>query len=122
MQKHSAVTAECFSLVQSCNVKLFFGRVVRIDFTKPTCDIDKTHLNTTAGVTLTTTCTDNPNISGIGTCESQHKKIKSTQTYTVTDVAGNSNTCSMAVYSQRQERTRSRTCLKNTTEILPIQD
>ena len=67
------------------------------DRTKPTCSITKSNTNSTAGVTLTTTCSDK-----IGECEkskSIHTGVKSNKTYTVKDKAGNEGSCSASITS-----------------------
>ena len=99
------VRKEVITVEDTPGNKMTVNYKIRIDLTKPTCDITKTHLNTTDGVTTTTTCTDNPDISGIKTCEEQHKKVKDDVEYDVKDVAGNPNTCKKDIYKQRQKAT-----------------
>ena len=82
---------------------------IKLDRKKPSCSITKTNTNTTAGVTLTTSCKDDPadgagNSSGVKTCESRHTGVKSSKTYTVVDNANNSDTCSKTVSSKRQRK------------------
>ena len=97
-------------------------KTIKLDRKKPTCDISKEHRYTTTGVTLKTKCEDKAN-SGVGN-KSGIKKcagtdvngadsytdtktgIKENKKYTVKDVAGNENSCSVTVYDT-QKRTNS---------------
>ena len=81
-------------------------KTLYLDADDPTCSTSKSNLNTPDGVTVSFSC-DN-NTGGTKTnCPSQRTGIKSSDTYTVTDAAGNSNTCSVTVYNKQQKRTKS---------------
>ena len=103
------VRKEVITVEDTPGNKMTVNYKIRIDFTKPTCDIDKSHTYTTDGVTLKTSCKDTPDISGVDYCEKKHTEIKEDKTYTVKDVAGNPNTCKIDVYKQRQSRYKTRT-------------
>ena len=81
----------------------------KIDKTKPSCSTSKSNTYTTGGVTVSIKCTDQSDLSGVNSCPSKKTGIKSSKTYKTTDKAGNSNTCSVTVYSKRQHRNRTRT-------------
>ena len=70
---------------------------VKIDKTKPNCSVTKTSTGGTGGISTSVSCSDS---GGSGyNCPSGSTGLKSNKTYTVTDGAGNSNTCSVSVES-----------------------
>ena len=73
------------------------------DSISPTCTVSKDHLNTTDGVTTHVSCTD----TGTSGCSLSNTtgetRLKMDKTYTVYDAAGNSNNCSISVYSKQQK-------------------
>ena len=78
-----------------------------IDRTDPTCGTSKSHLNTTDGVTVDIACSDGE--SGCSSSNTlRYTEQKRSTTYSVNDNAGNTGSCGVTVYSQRQSR--SRTC------------
>ena len=92
--------------------------ILRIDNVKPTCEVDDYDDECKqSGLSLYVNCKDDisgvntcANVSGGGELESSVEKtgVKSTTTYTVTDSAGNSNTCStksIVVDSKFRKRT-----------------
>ena len=86
-----------------------------LDKSSPNATCTKSHTGYTDGVTFNVTC-DEPTGSGIngqsgcvssGDDQGNHTGVTSTTTYTVKDNAGNTNTCTGTVTSQRQKRTAS---------------
>ncbi len=78
------------------------------DVKKPTCTTTKSNKGTTSGVTVTVKCSD----AGDGCTQSTYTytKVKSSKTYTVTDKAGNTGTCSVSVSSKKETRYQTRSC------------
>jgi len=74
---------------------------IKKDATPPTCSTSKSNLNTTQGVTVGIGCNDNSPSSGIN-CPSTQYGVKASTTYTVSDGAGNTNTCSVSVTATKQ--------------------
>jgi len=74
---------------------------IKRDTVAPTCSTSKSHTGTTDGVTVSISCNDSSPSSGV-TCPSQKTGVKSSQTYTVRDNAGHSNTCSVGVSETKQ--------------------
>ena len=70
---------------------------IQIDTTPPTCKVSKSNTKKTTGVTTSITCSDA--MSGVKTCPSGQKGLKTEKkyTYTVTDKAGNTGSCSTTV-------------------------
>lgn len=73
---------------------------IYIDKTKPTCSVSKTSstVNTTGGVSVTVTCND----TGGSTCATGTQTgsgLKANKTYSVTDKAGNSGSCTATISS-----------------------
>ncbi len=85
-------------LTNTCTKTLYY------DKEDPTCDTSKSNLNTTAGVTVSFTC-DNNTGGSTTSCPTQKTGVKASDTYTVTDGAGNSNTCSVSVSNKKQQGT-----------------
>ncbi len=82
------------------------GSTVKIDKTAPTCTPEKTTINSTSGVSASFTC--DSNLGGSTTnCPGNVSGVTSTTSYTVTDSAGNSNTCSLTVSNKNQKATKS---------------
>ena len=79
---------------------------IKLDRTSPTCSISKSNTWTTGGVSLSTSCSDDR--SGVSSCNGFRSGITSSQTHSVSDYAGNNGSCSVSVYSQRQESHRTR--------------
>ncbi len=85
----------------------------KVDATKPSCSVGSYgNQCKTSGVSCKVTCQDG--FSGLNKCAGASSSpvsksgLKSNQTYTVTDNAGNSNTCTANVSSQTQSRYRTR--------------
>ena len=74
-----------------------------VDKKKPTCTTSKSNTGKTEGVTVKINCSDN---IGCTVVPADDTKVKSNQTYTVEDAAGNKNTCTVTVTAQKQKRTR----------------
>ena len=86
--------------IASCSSTLY------LDADDPTCTPSKSNLNTPDGVTVSFTCDEN--VGGSTTnCPSQDTGVKADKPYDVTDVAGNSNTCTVNVYNKQQKQTKS---------------
>lgn len=93
---------------------------VYVDKQKPTCDGSKSHQNTTDGVTIKYSCSDNGG-SGVKNCPggSDHKEtgIKDTVKYTVYDNVNNYMTCTVKVTSYKQykyiKKNVAKTCTKS---------
>lgn len=77
---------------------------VRIDKTKPSCSINKTKKDSPYGVTIGISCSDGGG-SNVKSCPSGGT-IKKSNTYYVSDYAGNSSSCSVSVSSATQYRKR----------------
>ena len=86
-------------------VKVYIN--ANIDRTNPNCGTKKSHLNTTDGVTVNITCSDEESKCSSSNTLKYTEQKRST-TYSVADNAGNIGYCGVTVYSQRQSR--SRTC------------
>ena len=71
-------------------------KVTNIDKDKPTCSVSKSNTGSEGGVNTSITCNDTGG-SRVASCPSGNSGLKSNKTYTVTDGAGNSNTCSVTV-------------------------
>ena len=85
-------------------------RTVQIDKTSPSCKGSRSNTGTTSGITYTVSCEENGSYqSG---CKDDntgaHTGLKSSTSYTVYDVAGNSDTCEVTV--TRQDQARKKTC------------
>ena len=79
---------------------------VYIDLKPPKCSFEKTSTDTTAGVAVNVTCSEPDGPLGeqsgcvtSGDGQGQHSGIKTQQSYTVKDVAGNTDTCAVTVES-----------------------
>ena len=83
----------------SCSSTLY------LDADIPTCSTSKSHLNEPDGVTVSFTCDENVGGSTT-TCPTQKTKVTKSTDYTVTDAAGNSNTCSVTVSNKQQKQTK----------------
>lgn len=77
---------------------------VYVDKKAPTCTTSKSNEGTTSGVNVSISCNNVGNGSNV-TCPSSENEVKSSQTYTVRDAAGNTSTCNVSVTSQSQKRT-----------------
>jgi hypothetical protein len=98
--KYTGYVKDVSGHTASCNKTLY------LDVDDPWCSTSKGNLNEPEGVTVSFTC-DN-NVGGSGTnCPATRTEIKSSDTYTVTDVAGNSNSCGVTVYNKQQKQTKS---------------
>ena len=81
------------------------------DMVAPTCNVVKSNTGTTEGVKTTVTCSDNS-----GSCEldsTGDTGLKESKTYTATDSAGLTGTCTATVNKQVQYRTvstKAKTC------------
>ena len=91
------------------NCTSYFGNNIKVDKVLPKCDAVKTVVNSESGVDVSVTCTDE--YSGVNKCNRDNvskTNLKAdpekTYTYTVTDVAGNENTCSVTVKKQIQKK------------------
>ena len=83
---------------------------IKIDKSNPTCTVTKSNLNTTGGVTATINCSDNAGVktcAGVNGTQAKKTGLKSSQTYTVTDITGHSSTCKVTVSSRTQYSRRS---------------
>lgn len=78
---------------------------VKVDKTPPSCTATKSNTGKTNGVTATFSCTDEG--SSVVSCTSKKTELKSSQSYSIKDKAGNSGTCSVTVTSETQYRKRS---------------
>ena len=83
----------------------------RID---PVCNFTKTSTGTTAGVSVNVTCEEGIGMAGewvqsncvsSGDDQGSYSGLTSSTNYTVKDNAGNSNTCTVPVTAQKQQRT-----------------
>ena len=86
--------------------------LVQIDKTPPTCTANKSNLNTTAGVSASFSC-DNNSGGSTTNCKENVTGLKSNQSYSISDSAGNTGTCSVTVSSKQQKQTKS--CTKGNT-------
>ena len=93
---------------------------IKLDKTAPSCSTTKSNLNTTDGVTVSISCSENNTsipTSGVSTCagtsatSATKTGVKAAKTYNAVDVAGNSSSCSVSVSSKTQYRKRS--CSEN---------
>jgi prepilin-type N-terminal cleavage/methylation domain-containing protein len=69
---------------------------VYVDKNKPSCSVSKSNAGSESGVNTSVSCSDSGG-SGVSSCPGGHSGLKSGTSYTVTDRAGNSNTCSVGV-------------------------
>ena len=76
---------------------------IYVDKQKPSCSGDKSHQNTTDGVTIKYSCSDHGG-SGVANCPSNESKVKKDRSYTVKDNVGNKMTCSVNVTAYNQYR------------------
>ncbi len=87
-----------------------YGFDVWIDKTAPTCSATKTTVNDTGGVDFSVGCNDSGG-SGVKTCAGSGSNpaainnVTASRQFTVTDNAGNTNSCSSTVSSKKQNRT-----------------
>jgi hypothetical protein len=82
-------------------------RGVYIDKDNPSCTVHKGNLETTGGVSLSISCSDNT--SGVTDCPSGRTGVKTgTYSYTIHDAYGHSARCSTTVNSKVQRRRRTR--------------
>lgn len=77
-------------------------KTIKLDRTNPSCSIKKTSTYNASGVSVKVSCSDG--ISGISSCPGNRSGLKSNKTYSTTDNAGNSSSCSVSIYSTRQYR------------------
>ena len=80
---------------------------IKVDISKPTCSVTKVSDGTTAGVSLSVICTDE---GGSGCSNQNYTGVKSTTTYTVTDGAGNTGTCTATISGVTYTQNRTRSC------------
>lgn len=73
---------------------------VKIDKNSPTCSLNITSNNKASGISVTKTCTDTGG-SGCTNNTTTYSGIKNSQTYTVTDNAGNTGTCPNLTVSRK---------------------
>ena len=92
-------------LSNTCTKTLYYDKDI------PECTPNKGNLNTTAGVTVTFAC-DNNTGGSTTSCPSTVTGLKSSNTYTATDAAGNSKSCPVTVYNKQQKQTKSCTAGK----------
>ncbi|MBQ6497581.1 MAG: type II secretion system protein [Bacilli bacterium] len=82
-----------------------FTAQIYVDLQKPSCSKDKSHQNTTDGVTVKYSCGDHGG-SGVVSCPggSDHKDtgLKKDKSYTVKDNVGNSMTCTVNITAYKQ--------------------
>ena len=76
---------------------------IYVDKQAPDCSGSKSHQNTTDGVTIKYTCSDNGG-SGVVKCPDKQENKKSDQSHTVKDNVGNSMTCKVNVTAYNQYR------------------
>jgi len=86
--------------------------ITRVDVSPPTCTISKSNTGTVDGVNVTITCNDTGGSNCSSTNVTSDTGLKSDKIFTVTDVAGNSGTCTASITKQVQKRTSSCTTCK----------
>ena len=92
-QRNDTIYLKVCDVVGNCSNRSYTK--IKIDTTKPTCTVKKTKTGT-SGVSTSVSCKDSGG-SGYKSCPNGNSGLKSSKTYTVTDYAGNSNTCTAKV-------------------------
>ena len=82
------------------NIASKLVNITMIDRTAPTCEVEKTLQDSTAGVSLTVKCTDGES----GCNDETHTGVKANTTYTVRDQVGNTGSCSVEISSRTDIR------------------
>jgi len=74
------------------------------DSNKPSCSVSKTSINSTSGVSVRVSCSDST--SGVTNCPGNVSGLKSGRTFTISDKAGNTNSCAVSVSGKTEYRIR----------------
>lgn len=97
------ITVVVKDLAGNISKKVF--TIDKVDRISPVCQVLKSNLNSTNGVTASFKCSDSQ--SGVARCEPTHNNLKASVSYTISDNAGNKALCKVTVTSKRQYRKRS---------------